>query len=309
MHTPYSLLMIRPIAFNYNQQTAEDNAFQTAPDASTPQSEISTLAQQEFDEFVTRLRAHHVNVIEVQDTLEPHTPDSIFPNNWISVIPEGKLCLYPMYAQNRRDERKPNVIETIKNHFDITDNLDFSCYEKDNVFLEGTGSMILDHENKIAYACHSIRTDQQLLDQWCNHYGYKAVGFDATDMNDKDIYHTNVMMCLADTYAVICLESIKDIKQKELVIDKLIQTGKEIIEISLEQMNKFAGNMLQVRDKLNKTHLVMSEQAYNSLNNHQKQRLNALDHIIHVPLYTIETNGGGSARCMMAEIHAKPKEA
>lgn len=295
----YALLMVRPVRFGYNAETAVNNAFQVA---GQNQEAVQAKALAEFDHFVATLRSHEIDVVVVEDTVEPHTPDSIFPNNWISFHRNSTIVLYPMFAENRRLERKETVIEAIKSRFQIDSTIDLTKNEAHNVFLEGTGSIILDRENKIAYACISPRTDKNLFLEFCEEMGYEPVVFNAVDQKGKDIYHTNVMMCLGDKYAVICLDSIQEADERAVVTGALAQSGKVIVEISFEQMNHFAGNMLQVMNMNGEQFLVMSSQAYASLSQEQVQTLESFNSIIHVPLETIESNGGGSARCMMAEI-------
>jgi hypothetical protein len=291
--------MIRPAYFTFNAETAVNNSFQTQTNDITTQ----TKALQEFDSFVHELTQKGVDVTVVQDTLEPHTPDSIFPNNWVSFHNNGTVCLYPMFALNRRQERRQEVIDAVQQKFHLKPSiLDFTHYEQDNIFLEGTGSMVLDRENKIAYACISPRTNEKILNDFCTQLKYTPVLFHAVDANNTLIYHTNVMMCVADKYAVICLESIRDKKEKEGVIHFIHQTKKELIEISLQQMNHFAGNMLQVENASGEKLLVMSSQAYQSLTAVQIEQLENYNKIVHSSLNAIETNGGGSARCMMAEV-------
>jgi len=293
------LLMVRPVRFGYNAETAVNNVFQVA---GQNQEEVQASALQEFDHFVATLRSHDIDVVVVEDTVEPHTPDSIFPNNWISFHKNSTIVLYPMFAANRRLERKETVIEAIKSRFQIDSTIDLTKNESHDVFLEGTGSIILDRDNKIAYACISPRTDKNLFLEFCEEMGYEPVIFNALDQKGKDIYHTNVMMCLGDKYAVICMDSIPEADQRAVVTATLAQSGKVIVDISFEQMNHFAGNMLQVTNVQGEQFLVMSSQAYASLTEEQVQTLESFNPIIHVPLNTIETNGGGSARCMMAEI-------
>lgn len=295
--------MIRPVQFAYNTQTAVNNAFQ-----STQDSNAQELALKEFDDFVIRLREQGIDVTVIPDTAAPHTPDSIFPNNWISFHDTGNIVLYPMYAANRRLERKPHVIETLQQKFTITEPIDLSEYENRNLFLEGTGSMVLDREQAIAYACLSQRTDREVLDTFCQRLGYTPIAFTATDGNGFPIYHTNVMMCVADRYVVICLDSIPDITERKIVEGTIRKTGKEIITITLDQMNHFAGNMLQVNNAKGEKFLVMSSQAYESLTADQVTRIKAYNPIIHSSLDTIERNGGGSARCMMAEVFLPVKK-
>jgi hypothetical protein len=291
--------MIRPVSFGYNAETAVNNAFQVQSyEANVPQK-----AQQEFDAFVMVLQNNGIDVTVVEDTALPHTPDSIFPNNWVSFHHDGTILLYPMYAVNRRAERKDHVLEKINEKFSIKKTIDLSNYEEKEIFLEGTGSMVLDRDNRIAYACISPRTDEEVLAEFCRQMHYTPVVFAATDGSRQAIYHTNVLMCVADKYVVICLESITDPDQHKLVTDTIINSNKKIIPITLHQMNHFAGNMLQVENKDGEKLLVMSSQAYESLTTEQLQELKRYNGIIHSPLTTIETNGGGSARCMMAEVH------
>lgn len=295
----YALLMVRPVRFGYNTETAVNNAFQMA---GQDQSAVQAKALEEFDNFVAQLRGHNIDVVVVDDTLDPHTPDSIFPNNWISFHKNSTIVLYPMFAENRRSERKESVIEVIKDKFQIDSTIDLTKNEASNVFLEGTGSIILDRDNKIAYACISPRTDKNLFLEFCEEMGYEPVIFTAVDQKGKEIYHTNVMMCVADKYAVICLDSIQEADERAVVVGALAQSGKVIVEISFDQMNHFAGNMLQVTNEQGEHFLVMSTQAFGSLTPEQVTELGSFNSIIHAPLYTIESNGGGSARCMMAEI-------
>jgi hypothetical protein len=296
--------MIRPSAFTYNAQTAVNNAFQVE----SKDKDIQQKAAREFDDFVSILKKNGVDVIVTNDTAEPHTPDSIFPNNWVSFHEDGTLLLYPMYAENRRAERKTHVLEEIAKQFYISKKIDLSTWEQKDLFLEGTGSMVLDRDNRIAYACLSPRTDEKVLEDFCKQMNYTAVVFDATDENDKPIYHTNVMMCVADRYVVICLDSIRDRSQKEKVEAAIKESGKAIVPISLNQINSFAGNMLQIENSKGEKLLVMSTQAYESLTPEQLKLLQFFNKIIHSSLTTIETNGGGSARCMMAEVHLPEKK-
>ncbi|MDE3248094.1 MAG: amidinotransferase, partial [Bacteroidota bacterium] len=261
MQTTSHLLMIQPLRFGFNPETAVNNAFQVAGASGTAQE----TALKEFNDFVQVLRKEGVDITVVADTAEPHTPDSIFPNNWVSFHEDGTVVLYPMFAPNRRQERKPAVLATIGSKFRIERKIDLSVYESSNAFLEGTGSMVLDREKKIAYACISPRTDFEVLTDFCEKMQYQAVVFDAFDQQLRPIYHTNVMMCVADKYVVICLESIPSDTEREDLISSITGSGKEIIPISLEQMNRFAGNMLQVQNEKGEKLLVMSSAAYCSL--------------------------------------------
>jgi hypothetical protein len=303
MQTTSHILMIRPSEFTYNAETAVNNAFQVK----SSDTDIQQKAAKEFDDFVDILKKNGVDVIVTNDTPAPHTPDSIFPNNWVSFHEDGTLLLYPMYAVNRRAERKPHVLETIASRFNISKEIDLSKYEQQDLFLEGTGSMVLDRNNRIAYACLSPRTSEKVLLDFCKQMNYTAVVFDATDENNKPIYHTNVMMCVADSYVVICLDSIRNKAQRDKAESSIKDSGKAIIPISLQQMNRFAGNMLQIENNKGEKLLVMSTQAFESLTPEQLKLLQFFNKIIHSSLNTIETNGGGSARCMMAEIHLPEK--
>lgn len=303
MQTTSHILMIRPSGFAYNAETAVNNAFQVK----SSDADIQQKAAKEFDNFAEILRKNGVDVIITEDTAEPYTPDSIFPNNWVSFHDDGTLLLYPMYAVNRRAERKPHVLDKIAAKFDIRKKIDLSEYENKNLFLEGTGSMVLDRDNRIAYACLSPRTSEKVLEDFCRQMNYKAVVFDAIDISGKPIYHTNVMMCVADSYVVICLDSIPDKEQREKTEAVIKDSGKAIVPISLEQMSRFAGNMLQVENFKGEKLLVMSTQAFESLTPEQLKLLQFFNRIIHSSLTTIETNGGGSARCMMAEVHLPEK--
>src|SRR5258708_8748363 len=302
MQTTSYLLMIRPVNFSFNAETAVNNAFQSA--ASDNRTQEKALA--EFEGLVNILRDNGVDVTVINDTPEPYTPDSIFPNNWVSFHQGGLVCLYPMYAVNRRQERKRGVLEELARKFDFSKILNFSTYEKEGLFLEGTGSMVLDRDNKIAYACLSPRTDPKVLEDFCKKTGYQPVVFTAVDGAGNPIYHTNVMMCVADRYVVVCLDSLPVATERELLAATITKSGKEIIEISLDQMNHFAGNMLQVHNARAENLLVMSTQAYESLTPAQVEKLGSFNRILHSSLTTIETNGGGIARCMLAEVHLAP---
>jgi hypothetical protein len=298
MQTTAHLLMIKPVAFDFNAETAVNNAFQQQGSNTNAQQK----AEAEFDGFVQKLTAAGIDVTVVQDTAVPHTPDSIFPNNWISFHNDGSIVLYPMYAVNRRAERKQHVLDSIAAKFNVKNKIDFTAKEKEDHFLEGTGSMVLDRDNKIAYACLSPRTDKAVFEEWCSKMNYTPCSFYSVDEKGGEIYHTNVMMCVADEYVVICLDSIRDATERDYVFDTIIESGKKVIEISYSQMNRFAGNMLQVQNKNGQRYLVMSSQAYHALTAEQVKELESYNPIIHSDLTTIETNGGGSARCMMAEV-------
>jgi hypothetical protein len=297
MQTTSHLLMIRPVNFSFNGETAVNNAFQLGAD-----EDAQAKALKEFEDFVQLLLDNDIDVTVIDDTPLPYTPDSIFPNNWISFHEGGTICLYPMFALNRRRERKPQLIETLKSAFNTSTVVDFTHHEKNNRFLEGTGSMVLDRGFKIAYACLSPRTDIDVLDEFCRTMKFLPVAFEAFDASGKAIYHTNVMMCVADRYVVVCLESITNPQQRENVVSAIHMTAKKIIPVAIEQMNHFAGNMLQVQNRRGKNFLIMSSQAYQSLSAQQIEELKKYNAILHSPLDTIEANGGGSARCMIAEV-------
>ena len=305
--TTSNILMIRPVNFAFNEQTAESNAFQDAKAKSLTNNITQEEALREFDAMVSQLRAAGVNVMVYDDTLEPHTPDSIFPNNWVSFHHSGKVCLYPMQAENRRLERRSDIIDDLRTKFHVEVVLDFTHFEKENKFLEGTGSMVLDRMHRTSYACISPRTNPEVLDAWAKQMNYKLVKFTSVDTHSKEVYHTNVVMCIGDTFAVICLESISDLDERLAVKTTLENSGKNVIEISLEQMNQFAGNMLLVKSLKGHNLLVMSTSAYNSLSRSQILELEEYAVIQHFDLTMIETCGGGSARCMMAEVHLPEK--
>lgn len=303
--TTSHIMMIRPVRFDFNTQTAESNSFQDQT-AQTDAEITQAKALAEFDTFVTLLRNEGVNVWVFEDTPEPHTPDSIFPNNWVSFHEDGTVIVYPMYAPNRRLERRQDILEQLSLNFQIQEVQDLSEYEEDNLFLEGTGSLILDRVHKVAYVCLSPRADAKLIQIFGQYYGYKMCIFDALDRAGKPIYHTNVVMCLGSTFAVICLECIPEIHRSK-VKSFLTETGKEIIAISLEQLENFAGNMLHINNEQGESLLVMSERAFQALTSEQITHLSAHARLVHSPLTTIENNGGGSARCMMAEVFLPTK--
>lgn len=302
-----TILMVRPVAFRMNEQTAVNNYFQV----DLANVDINKKAQEEFDAFVSKLRLAGVNVIVVEDKKEDDTPDSIFPNNWVSFHENGQIGLYPMFAENRRKERRLEYFARLEEEgFKITDIIDYTSAEDEDIFLEGTGSLLLDRANQKAYCALSPRADEELFIEFCEDFEFTPVIFTANQSVDGKrlpIYHTNVMMCLAEDFAVICLDTIDDLKERKSVVKHLKQDGKEIIEISETQMHEFAGNMLQVQGAFGKKYLVMSNSAHNSLNPNQVKRIEKHCEILSSSLTTIETCGGGSARCMMAEIFL-PKE-
>ena len=298
--------MLRPANFGFNEQTATSNAFQSQS-YELSKREIRAKAVDEFDALVAKLRVNGVQVTVVQGTDDPVKPDAVFPNNWISFHRNGTILTYPMAAPIRRLERRQEVIDELAKEFEINAVFNLEKFEDENKFLEGTGSMLLDRVNKICYACLSPRTDESVLDHFCKINGYKKIAFQSLDQNNKQIYHTNVMMALGETFAVICLESIKDINERTLVEHQLRITKKEIIDITFDQVLKFAGNMLQVEGKSNsgiesQSYLVMSKQAFNSLSEGQINQIKRHSEILFSGIEVIEKHGGGSVRCMMAEI-------
>ncbi len=301
-----NIMMIRPKHFGYNEETAQNNSFQTN-DTSLDNGTISANALKEFDAFVELLRSKDINIYVIEDTDLPIKPDAVFPNNWISFHEDGMVMTYPMYSKLRRNERRSDIIEQIAENFIIEKDYTFEHYEEEDIYLEGTGSLILDRQNKIAYANLSQRTDLQLLEKWCVLKGYEKIHFLAKDRSDNHIYHTNVMMALGRTFVVICLDCIPDSKEKENLIRSLAKTNKDIIEISLDQVEHFAGNMLHVKNNKGLPFLVISETAWHSLNQNQKDKINKHTDVVIGSIPTIEKYGGGSVRCMMAEIFLHKK--
>lgn len=314
MQTTDKVLMIRPVRFSYNSQTAVNNAFQ---ESGIPEELSQRQALKEFDAYVDMLRNEGIEVMVVEDTATPHTPDSIFPNNWLSLHSAEELAdagsrvavLYPMFAENRRAERRQDIIEALTGAVAPSCAsaalLDLTSYEKSNLFLEGTGSLILDRNEHLAYACQSPRTCEEVLEEWSSKMGYDYFLFHAEDMNGNPIYHTNVMMSVGEQLAVVCLDAITDIEERMSLIELLEESDKEIVEISLEQMNEFAGNMLQlhtVKEGELKYIMVMSARAKDSLDQDQIEAIEKYCKIVAPDLEFIERNGGGSARCMLAEI-------
>ncbi len=301
-----SILMIRPVAFRMNEQTAVNNYYQKVLDGLSSET-VNTKAQEEFDTFVNKLRVVGIDVTVVDDTLEPSTPDSIFPNNWISFHENGDVVLYPMFAENRRLERREDILDVLEaKGFEVNEEImDYSSAEEDGFYLEGTGSIVLDRENGKAYCALSPRADEELFIEFCEDFDMSPIIFEAfqtVDGERKLIYHTNVMMCIGDSFAVICADCIDDKKERKMVLDSLKADGKEIVLISEDQMNNFAGNMLELVGSDERRYLIMSNSAHQSLNKKQIAQLEEHITILSSSLDTIEACGGGSARCMMAEI-------
>lgn len=303
--TTNSILMIRPVAFRMNEQTAVNNYYQKVLDGLTPEN-VNAKAQEEFDTFVQKLKMVGVDVIVVDDTPNPDTPDSIFPNNWISFHENGDVALYPMFAENRRAERREDILDLLEEKgFKINDIFDYTAAEEDDVFLEGTGSLLLDRANGKAYCALSPRADEELMIEFCEDFDMGPIIFEAyqtVDGERKLIYHTNVMMCLGETFAVICADCIDDKSERKQVLQSLKEDGKEIILITEAQVNNFAGNMLQLKGTDDKNYIVMSKSAHESLTADQIKKIEKHATILSSSLDTIEACGGGSARCMMAEI-------
>lgn len=302
--------MIRPVAFRMNEQTAVNNYYQKVVDSLLPAT-VNAKAQQEFDAFVEKLRAVGVNVIVVDDTLSPDTPDSVFPNNWVSFHENGDVALYPMFAENRRSERREDVLDLLEDHGFVIDNIvDYTSAEEDGIFLEGTGSLVLDRENHKAYCALSPRADEELVIEYCEDFDLGPVIFEAFQTVDGErvhIYHTNVMMCIGSTFAVICVDCIDDKTERKMVLSNLRQDGKEVILLTENQLNHFAGNMLQVQGS-GKSYLVMSDSARSILTADQVSKIEKHTEILTANLDTIEACGGGSARCMMAEVFLLKKQ-
>lgn len=305
--TPDAVVMVRPSSFGHNEQTAESNTFQSEQEMG--QEIIHRQAVKEFDDLVGQLRSASVEVYVFNENSVGETPDSVFPNNWISFEPDGSVVLYPMLAPNRRKERRMDIPNKLRESFNVNRIIDLTGYETENMFLEGTGSIVFDHVNRIAYANRSPRTNETLLEELCKELGYKSSIFTAVDRSGKDIYHTNVLMSIGDSFTVICLEAISE-KDRIRIMRLLKDTGHKIVDISYEQMEHFAGNMIQLAGKRNgQKILVMSGQAWQSLRNGQIDELRRHNTILHSPLNTIESTGGGSARCMIAGIHLPRKNA
>lgn len=303
-----SVMMVRPMRFESNPLTAASNRFQGKTTASPAQQQKAALA--EFDALASDLCANKINVIVVDDTAEPHTPDAIFPNNWVSFHADGRVVLYPMEAENRRPERRLDAIERLNLQlgFHVSEIVDLSHHEADGHYLEGTGSMVLDRVNRIAYACLSSRTQLDALGDFAQRMDYEVIAFDAVDRNDVPIYHTNVLMNVGESLAVICDVAIKRDDQRAAVMESLVETGHELVSLSYDQMDAFAGNMLELKNAAGERLIAMSQQAYDSLDSAQLAVLAANGAIIKSSIDNIESSAGGSVRCMLAEIHL-PKRA
>lgn len=298
-----SVLMIRPARFESNPQTAASNRFQGKTDASPDEQQESALVQ--FDDLVSDLGANGIEAIVVEDTSEPHTPDSIFPNNWVSFHADGRVVLYPMEADNRRTERRMDIVESLDTTygFQVSEVVDLSHHEQAGHFLEGTGSMVLDRVNRIAYACLSSRTQLDVLGDFAQRLEYDVVAFDAVDRDGVPIYHTNVLMNVGEKLAVICDRAIARDDQRAAVLRRLQETGYDVVSLNYDQLDAFAGNMLELRNKNGDRLLAMSQRAYDSLDKKQQRKLRDNGSIITTVIDDIENSAGGSVRCMLAEVH------
>ena len=303
-----TIMMVRPSAFRLNDETAVNNYFQQAGSLSSNEAQERALS--EFDNFVGTLRSAGIQVLVFQDKAENGTPDSIFPNNWNSFHDDGRIYLYPMFAPNRRKERRQDILDALIDKYRVSKVDSFIDWESKGKFLEGTGSLILDRPNKIAYAAIGDRTHLAVLEDFSTRTGYEVVSFTSNQSvhgERKPIYHTNVMMCVGENFVVICLDSIDDRSEREIVVQKLQSSGKEVIDITEEQKDKFAGNMLQVQNSSGDRFVVMSQQAYQCLSSEQIESLSKHGQLLYSPINTIEQLGGGGVRCMMAEIFLPKK--
>ena len=299
-----SVMMIRPVRFESNPLTAASNRFQGKTDSNSAAAQQAAAAR-EFDTLVSALRDAGIEVIVIDDTREPHTPDAIFPNNWISMHADGRVVLYPMEAENRRTERRMDIVDHLGSDHgrQITELVDLSAHENSGHYLEGTGSMVLDRVNRVAYACVSTRTHLDPLGDFAQRMGYDVVAFEAVDSGGVPIYHTNVLMNVGEKVAVICDEAIPREDQREAVLARLRETGHEVVLLSYAQLDAFAGNMLELRNNDGERVLAMSQQAYDSLDKEQRAVLAANGRIVSVAISNIESSAGGSVRCMLAEVH------
>ena len=299
-----SVLMIRPSRFYPNPETATDNAFQR--DADRDSDALTLMAKKEFDTAVQTLRAARINVHVFEDTAEPEKPDAVFPNNWISTHHDGRVALFPMYSALRRRERRQDIVEELRKHYRVSDVIDYSRFENEGCCLEGTGSLVLDHLNKIAYVSLSNRSNPKVIQRFADDFSYEPVTFTSVDSNGQPIYHTNVMMCIGTAFAMVGLEMIPNKIERELVRARLEKTGKEIVELSGDQIANFAGNAIELDDKNGEKLLVLSTRADRALTEEQRKRLSRHARLILLDLRTIEL-AGGSARCMIATIHLQPR--
>jgi len=306
-HLASSVLMVRPSHFSHNAQTATTNLFQVNEPIGDPEY-IEQKAQEEFDGYAAVLKEKGINVLIAYDTPEPQKPDACFPNNWVTFHHDGTIVLYPMYSPNRRYERRRGILELIRQEFEVEQEIDFTHYEAEEKFLEGTGSMVFDHEERICYASLSARTHDDVVHDFCEKRNYRLVRFETKDPNGNPIYHTNVLFSLGKHYAVICLDSIRLEQEKEMLIDNLQSTNREIIDITYDQMFQFCGNVLELKNQEGKSILAMSERAYLSFLPEQMELIKHYSEVAYAPLNTIERISGGGARCMLAEIFLPKKQ-
>ena len=305
MQTTNNILLIRPANSGFNKETAESNAFQIVLEDQP--EKIQEQVWKEFDNAQTTLKSKGVNVWVFEDTKYPVKPDAIFPNNWLTFHKDGTVIFYPMLSIARRNERRLDIVDSLKSNFDIKDIIDLANYEQYDCFLEGTGSIIFDHINKIAYACLSPRTNKELFHTVCKKINYKTVCFRAVDQYEKEIYHTNVMMNIGEKFAVVCLESIANGEERKMLRDSFAKTKHQVIDITFEQMNHFAGNMLELKTNDDKSILALSQSAFDILTSNQKTEIEKFTEFVPLDIKTIETIGGGSVRCMIAEIFSPQK--
>jgi hypothetical protein len=302
---PSAVFMVRPSSFGFNEQTATSNAFQKRSSGSA--THVHTLALQEFDAMVRLLRDNRIEAVVLNDTIDHVRPDAVFPNNWMSVHEDGNVCLYPMLTPNRRLERRQEFIEQLKETYSIKQIFDFSAEESKGRIVEGTGSLVFDHINQLAYANRSERTDEGLVKEICNQLQYTPIVFDAVDENGSAIYHTNVLMCVGERVAIVCLDAIRNDHDQESVLGSLAQTNHKVVAISYTQMKNFAGNMLEVKNADGEPFMLLSQSAFNSLLPGQIDAITRYADLLPISIPTIETHGGGSVRCMVGGIHAPKK--
>jgi hypothetical protein len=299
-----SVLMIRPARFYPNPETAADNAFQRDPDRDS--DALAVMARKEFDAAVQTLRAVGITVHVFEDTADPEKPDAVFPNNWISTHDDGRIALFPMYSALRRRERRQDIVEELRKHYRVSDVIDYSAFEDEGCCLEGTGSLVFDHVNKIAYVSLSNRSNPKLIRRFADDFGYEAVTFTSIGSNGQPIYHTNVMMCIGTAFVMVGLEMIPNKAERQQVRARLEKTAKEIVELSVDQITNFAGNAIELHNKDGEKLLVLSTRAGRALTKDQRERLSRYARLVPLELPTIEL-GGGSARCMIATIHLLPR--
>lgn len=298
---PRTLFMVRPASFGFNEQTAATNSFQQQ--LNKKKTDIHQHAIAEFDAMVALLKDHGIEVLVFDDAKDPVKPDAIFPNNWVSLHEDGKLILYPMLTPNRRTERRPEIIKSLRDKFEIKDIIDLSEEERTNRIVEGTGSLVFDHVNRIAYASRSERTNESLVNEICKKLNYKPLVFDAVDDAGKSIYHTNVLMCVGEKFVILCLDAIRNENDQERLLTSFEETKLKVIAISYAQMKAFAGNMLEVKAKKGESFVLLSQTAFNSLLPGQIDAITRFVDLLPISIPTIETHGGGSVRCMVAGIH------